>query len=286
MYRILYVILCLFYVQSLSARKVLSDIDLNDGNWVMVGVSLRNAKLHPVQDTLGTFILKDKNILSRIQNEWDFSPMFEDVCDYHYALKFYKNGELKLTLRLNLVCEYIILGGAAFDFTAEDLLKYRSYYKPINWSRITFKNMDVMKEAVNKMLVLPGVYPYMDIRPYKYNGYFTVGYDRLHWNANKDSLTRELSKNLRELSGRSDFHPVPTFIWVQGDFMNIRYEVYCDTDFMNFYRGPKITEWRSHLEYLDNVQIIVVGLSKENYQKVMAPVLQSLPENEKQEKNN
>jgi|GEM_PF-737372 len=286
MNKIILLIIVFSCANSLYARKVLSDINLNDGNWVMVGVSLRNAKLHPIQDSLGTFILKDKNILSRIQSEWDFSPMFDDVCDYHYALKFYRNGELKLTLRLNLVCEYIILGGAAFEFTPEDLLRYRTYYKPINWSRITFKNMDVMKEAVNRMLVLPGVYPYMDIKPYKYDGYFTIGYDRLHWNANKDSLTRELSKYVNEVTGRNDFHPVSTFVWVQGDLMSIRYEVYCDEDFMRFYDGPTVTEWRSHLEYLDNVQIIVVGLSKENYQKVMAPVLQNLPENESPEKNN
>jgi len=284
--RKLFAFFCLLsFLNSASARKVISELDFSSGNWVMVGVSLRNAKLHPVQDTLGTFICKDKNILRKIQNEWDFSPMFEDVCDYHYAIKFYKDGNLKLTLRLNLVCEYIVLGGAAFEFSPRDLLKYQSYYRPINWSRITFRNMDVMKEAVNRVLDLPNVYPYMDIQPYRYNGYYTVAYERLHWNANKDSLTTELVKTIRHMSGRTDFYPVPTFIMVQGNFMNIRYEVYCDQEFMNSYKGAIGTSWRSHLEYLDNVQLILIGLSKENYQKIMAPVLQSLPENEKTLKN-
>lgn len=246
----------------------------------MIGVSLRNATLHPVQDSLGTFICKDKNILSKIQEEWDFGPMFEDVCDYHYAIKFYKDGELKLTLRVNLNCRYITLGGAAFDFSPQDLLRYKSSFKPINWSRITFKNLEVLREAVQKIDSLPNVYPYQDIKPYLYSGYFTVGYENLFWNIDKDSLTNEVTKEIRTLSGRKDFYVMPTFVFVQGDYMRIRYEVYCEQAFLQSYRGPVTAGWRSHLEYSDQVQIITIGLSRENYQKIMAPVLQGVGESE------
>jgi hypothetical protein len=264
---------------NLQARKVLADLDLSNGNWVMIGVSLRNATLHPVQDTLGTFICKDKSILNKIREEWDFSPMFEDVCDYHYAIKFYKDGELKLTLRANLNCEYITLGGAAFDFTPKDLLKYRPFFKSINWSRITFRNQDVLKEAVRKISELPNVYAYQDIRPYLYSGYFTVGLDELHWNIDKDSLTREVMKEVRSLSGRRDFYAAPTFVFVQGDQMKMRYEIYCDPDFLKDYTGPVSAGWRSHLEYTEQIQIIMIGLSREAYQKIMAPVLQAADTN-------
>lgn len=277
--------LCLFCLSiQVYARKVLSELDFSSGNWVMVGVSLRNAKLHPVQDTLGTFICKDKTVLNKIQSEWDFGPMFEDICDYHYAIKFYRDGELKLTLRVNLNCQYITLGGASFDFTAKDLLKYRPFFKPINWSRITFKNMDVLKEAVQKISQLPGVYGYLDLKPYQYSGYFTVGYDQVHWNADKDSLTRELMREIKNLSGRTDFYAAPTFVFVQGDNMKIRYEVYCEKEFLDVYRGPVTAGWRSHMEYVDQIQIIVIGMGREAYQKIMAPVLQGLPAGEESEK--
>ena len=268
------------FIPEIQARKVLSDLDFSSGNWVMIGVSLRNATLHPVQDSLATFICKDKNILNKIQEEWDFGPMFDDVCDYHYAIKFYKDGELKQTLRVNLNCRYITIGGAAFDFSPQDLLKYKSYYKSINWSRITFRNLDILREAVQKIDSIPNVYPYQDIKPYLYSGYFTVGYENLHWNIDKDSLTKELTKEIRVLSGRKDFYVLPSFVFVQGDYMKIRFEVYCEQLFLESYRGPVTAGWRSHLEYTDQVQIITIGLSRENYQKIMAPVLQGGGEEE------
>lgn len=271
-----FVIVCLMIgCLGLQARRVLSDIDLSSGNWVMIGVSLRNATLHPIQDSLGTFICKDKATLAKIKEEWDFSPMFEDVCDYHYAIKFYRDGELKLTLRVNLNCQYITLGGAAFDFTPKDLLKYRSYFKPINWSRITFRNQDVLREAVRKISDLPNVYAYQDIRPYLFSGFFTVGYDELPWNADKDSLTKEITREIRSLSGRKDFYAAPTFVFVQGEVMKMRYEIYCESDFLTAYKGPVSAGWRSHLEYTDQIQIITIGLTREVYQKIMAPVLQA-----------
>lgn len=266
-------------IGQVQGRQVLAELDFSTGNWVMIGVSLRNATLHPIQDTLGTFICKDKTVLAKIKEEWDFSPMFEDVCDYHYAIKFYRDGELKQTLRVNLNCRYITVGGAAFDFTPQDLLKYRPSFKGINWSRITFRNIDVLKEAVRKMLELPNVYAYQDIRPYQYTGFFTVGYENLPWNSDKDSLTREVTKEIRAISGRRDFYVAPTFVFVQGDWMKIRYEVYCNSDFLDSYRGPVTAGWRSHLEYSDQIQVVMIGLSRENYQKIMAPVLQGGAEN-------
>lgn len=268
-----------------QARKVLSELDFSSGNWVMIGVSLRNATLHPIQDTLGTFICKDKTVLNKIKEEWDFSPMFEDVCDYHYAIKFYKDGELKQTLRLNLNCRYILLGGAAFDFTPQDLLKYRPSFKSINWSRITFRNQEVLREAVRKIVELPNVYPYQDIKPYLFSGYFTVGYENLNWNIDKDSLTKELTREIRAISGRKDFYAAPTFVFVQGDFMKIRFEVYCEKSFLESYNGPVTAGWRSHLEYSDQIQIITIGLSRDNYQKIMAPVLQGGGESESKSAN-
>lgn len=283
--KLLFLIILSISFPNAQARKVLAELDFSSGSWVMIGVSLRNATLHPIQDTLGTFICKDKGVMAKIHEEWDFSPMFDDVCDYHYAIKFYKDGELKQTLRVNLNCQYITLGGAAFDFSPKDLLKYRPYFKSINWSRITFRNLEVLREAVQKISSLPNVYAYQDIKPYLYSGYFTVGYENLTWNIDKDSLTKELTREIRSMSGRKDFYVAPTFVFVQGDFMKIRFEVYCEKSFLESYKGPITAGWRSHLEYSDQVQIITIGLSRDNYQKIMAPVLQGAGESEQKSAN-
>ena len=239
----------------------------------MVGVSLHNAKIHPVQDTLATFICKDVNTLKRVQQDWDFSPMFEDVCDYHYAIKFYQNGELKKTLRVNLVCNYILVEGAAYDFEVSDLLKYRPYYRQINWSRITFKDQEVLKQAVKRIEALPNVYPYFDFKPYLFSGFFTVRMDRLPWNANRDSLARAFRKQLIQDYQTREVYVAPGFYIVQGDYQQVRLEVYCEKSFYEDYEEDIQAPWRSHFEYIDQVQLIVVGLSKEGYQKIMEPVL-------------
>ena len=57
--------------------------------------------------------------------------------------------------------------------------------------------------------------------------------------------------------------------------MKMRYEIYCESDFLTAYKGPVSAGWRSHLEYTDHIQIITIGLTRDVYQKIMAPVLQA-----------
>lgn len=260
----------------LSARKVLSGLNFSEGEWKMVGVSLHNYHNLPIQEKLGTFILRDKQILQKMQMDWDFEEKFDDYCDYHYAFKFYQNGNLVRTLRANLLCNYISLGGLSYEFTQSDLLAFRRYFKPIRWSRIRFKDPELLKVAIHELEVLDDVYWYGDVKQYEFNGFFMTGVDSLPWNANRDSVADAITNQLALDLGRDDFYFNVSHWYMTDDlnYMHLRFRIYCPEDFYKSYpRKDVLASWRSQYSSQSFIQIMVIGLNKKDYYNAMKPHL-------------
>jgi hypothetical protein len=256
----------------LHAKKVLESLDFSTGRWVMIGVSLHNYQPLPIQSEVGTFIVKEPVVLKKIQDKWDFEEKYDDFCDYHYALKFYQNGELQLTLRANLHCNYITLGGFSYEYSQAQFEEFKMYFTPIRWSRIRYENMDLLQKAMGKLDKAPGVYWYGDVQQYNFKGQFLIEQNGVPWNADRDSLAAEMTDRIREKMGGDDFY-VDVWAWYLSDdwnTMDLRFNVYCDEPFYKKYKEDNVLiGWRSHLSEQNFIQIVVIGLNKEEYFKLM-----------------
>lgn len=272
MRKLLTVLLFLLSFSGIQAEKLLADLDLAQGKWVLVGVSLHNYHPLPIQEQVGTFIMADSYILKQIQQKWDFEEVFEDYCDYHYALKLYKDGELVRTFRVNLLCDYISNEGLSYRFSEKEFTEFRRYFKPIKWSRIRFKDLDLLKASVARLENIPNVYWYGDVKQYNFSGSFSVGIDHLPWNADKDSVIAAFSEQLTKATGREDFYANLKYWRVSEDleWMDLRLNLYCNEEFFKKYTLDNvITNWRNHFSSQSFVQIVVIGLSQEDYYKAM-----------------
>lgn len=267
------VFICSLFSLSLNAERLLDDLDMEQGRWEMIGVSLHNYHHLDIQDQLGTFIVRDQYILKQIREKWDFEEVFEDYCDYHYALKFYKDGELVKTMRVNLLCDYISIGGMSYRFSKKDFTEYKRYFKPIRWSRIRFRDLDLLKVAVNNLDDIPNVYWYGDVKMYNFKGMFTTQMDSLPWNTDKDSVIEAVSNQIANQLGREDFY-IALHYWTISDdleWMNLRLQIFCEEDFFAEYtrKKPYILRWRDHFSEQSFVQIVVIGMNRDEYFKKM-----------------
>lgn len=255
-----------------QGKAILEDLDLSTGKWEMIGVSLTNYKLLPIQLDLGTFIVKESHVIKKMQESWDFEQKFDDYCDYHYALKFYRNGELMKTIRLNLVCNYVSVGGLSYEYSMDDFMDYRRYYRSIRWSRIRFKDYDLLQRSVGVLDDAPDVYWYGDVQQYNFSGEFSITIDDLPWDANRDSVIAEVTADIQDRMGREDFY-ISTKYWLISDdleHMTLRLNVYCDEDLYKDYAYDNvITRWRGHFSEQSFVQIVVIGMSQSEYYKYM-----------------
>ncbi len=267
--KILLVWICFWgTVQGLEAKKLLEDLDLSTGRWEMVGVSLTNYQPVAIQEKLGTFIMSDPTILRQIQQKWSFEETYEDYCEYHYALKFYRNGDLQKTLRVNLRCNYITDEAFSYRFTEKDLTEFQRGFKPIRWSRIRYSDLDLLQTAVTQLDRMPGVYWYGDVKQFNFDGEFSVAVNDLPWNVNRDSLVESLTDLMRSRTGRDDFYITQKYWLLSDDFekMSLKLNIFCDEPFFKSYNlGGVVTNWRNHLSEQSFVQIVVIGMSKEEY---------------------
>ncbi|MFK7969793.1 MAG: hypothetical protein AB8F95_05465 [Bacteroidia bacterium] len=260
-------ILLFFGVQ---ARQVLTGFDFDEGNWALVGVPLHNYQDIPIQQELGAFILKNASELKQIQTNWNLETTFEDNCDYHYALKFYKDGNLVETVKLNLYCGYLTRDGLSYRFQEKHFETFKQKAKPINWSRITFGTVERMKQAISKLSKQPDVYFYDDPNPYKYPGFFTISVNNLPWDTNVDSVDQVVRKALEGEAGRTDFYLARQYYYVRGDIMFVRYLVNCDESFSSEVPDEKqVLTWRSHFQAADSVRLVAIGVSKKRYKRIM-----------------
>jgi len=265
-----FVVLLVDY-QVVYGDKLLKDMDLTNGNWEMVAISLHNAVPSTEQKELGSFVLRNMQILKVMQTKWDYVMMFNDNCDYHYALKFYRNKQLVKTLKVNTICKYITSGSFSYTFEMNDLVKYRDDFQPIPWSRVRFSNVGNLRMAVKKLATLPEAYLYDDPKPFDYDGFIIVSRAKLNWNVNKDSLLQKISKGIETETGAKQFYVVPYLQKMgQDGKMTAQYQVFCDEYTAQKYKGADLaTSWRSHLADVDFLQLIVVGVDKESFFKIM-----------------
>lgn len=260
----------LLYALSSHGKAVLQDLKLDQGDWVIIGIPVHNYRAVPVQKDLGTFITKDKNLMKTIQQGWDLDLTFEDKCDYHYALKFYCDDQLIRTVKLNLYCGYLTSDGMSYEFAPQRFDEFKQHAKPIDWSRISFADLSLLKRAVETLENKPDVYWYEDVQPYKYSGFFMLAVNGLPWNADVDSLDRVMKQNLAGEIKDDDFYLKKYFHVIRGDKLYVRYMVNCDP-FLAQRVAPenRYLPWRSHLEQTDSVRIVAIGLNQERYRKIM-----------------
>jgi hypothetical protein len=279
-----YILILIFFSlpgsASLQAKMILREINFDEGNWVLVGVPLHNYKLLPIQKELGTFIIRNDTLLKEIRENWDFPLTFEDKCDYHYELKFYRDEELQLTLRLNLYCGYITYDDMSYEFNTTEFERIRLGATPIDWSRISFVDMDLLKSAVATLDTVGDIFWYEDVKPYYFSGYTLIGLNELPWYADLDSLQHEVENSIRNQAEEDSFYLKPYFHIIRGDNLYVRYFVHCERDFAESeyaesdLLGNQFLRWRSHLADKDSVSIVAIGLDKLRYRELMEKALE------------
>jgi hypothetical protein len=253
-----------------SAIPVLNGLGFDSGDWAIIGVPVHNYQALPVQRDLGTFITRDMGLMKKIQKDWDLESTFEDKCDYHYALKFYRNGELMRTVKLNLHCGYLTWDGMSYEFNPVRFEEFRTAARPIDWSRISFADLSLVKQAIHALDTDPNVYWYDDVYPYTYPGYFMLAVNNLPWNANLDSLDVAVKKNLVGEIASNNFYLKKYFHVVRNDKLYVRYMVNCESQIANRVSPQmRYLKWRSHLQEADSVRIVAIGINQGRYQKLM-----------------
>ena len=259
----------------LSAKKILQGLDLSSGEWIMVGVPLYNYNMQPLQTSLGAFHCKVRLVLQDMQNNWEFEEFYDDYCDYHYALKFYQNGDLKKSLLVNLTCQYITDGNFSYKFPKSFFTQHQSLYRKTAWSRIRYGSLDALKIAVNEINQHDDLYWYGDVKQYDFNGSFMLGYENLPWNANKDSIISALGDQLSDSLQTDKFYITTRCWYLSDDFekMSLRLMVFCNQDLYTQYTKQKnnlaLSKWRNLLSNQNFIQVMVIGINKERYFKMM-----------------
>jgi hypothetical protein len=252
----------------LQADQILSDLDFTRGNWTLVGVPVHNYRMLPVQTELGTFVCKDRDLLQDLQKDWDFGLTFDDKCDYHYSLKFYRDGELVRTLSLNLYCNYITSNGLSYQFAPEEFDRIRASARQVAWSRINFSDLDVLKKAINTLDRAGDVYWYEDVQQYQYPGFFMLSVNDLPWSADRDSLKDVVDRQLFLQLGTDDFYLQEYFHIVRDDRLFVRYIVNSEPALAERIDHVNVT-WRSHLHDRDSVSILAIGIDEQRYRRLM-----------------
>lgn len=268
----LFVVLLQFIpLQNAFSKQLLKDLDFEEGTWVMVAVSLHNYKLHPYQEKFGTFVMKNQENMKQMKEEWSFDMMFEDYCDYHYAIKFYKDGKLKETFLINLNCNYITKGKLAYHFTPNDLFKFSNDFQRVSWSRVRYKNIQDIQKSVKKLVKATDVYLYNDFKPYDYSGWFVIHKDDLYWNPDKDSLENAVAEEIYQNTGIKNFYIKQYMYYLDEKFkLKMFYYVYSEEALFKKYTLNNVTgAWRKHEEDRGYIQLVVVGVGKKQFYKII-----------------
>jgi len=261
--------------QRASAEALLADLDLSGGTWEMVCVSVHNHNSSPLQHRLGTFAMQSLRIMREMQQNWHFRPTYDDYCDYHFVLKFYREKKLMKTLRVNAVCNYISEGVLSYEFDPDLLLTYESHYKKLPWSLVRYKDLNQLRNAVPRLIDAPFVYIYQDVNPYLYDGYFVSGTPFLPWHVDRDSVLNALQGQLNQQMGTGKFYAVPYIFFVSDnrEQISLRFLVYCSEELSRKCPAKDMTaSWRSHMDYRDpeeRIELVVIGVDDKNYFKIV-----------------
>lgn len=254
---------------SIYAKKVFGDLDFTQGEWALIGVPLHNYQSMPIQKELGTFISKDVSFMQRVQQRWDLVRTFEDKCDYHYALKFYKDGKLIETVKLNLHCGYLTHNNFSYTFDPTEFDLFKKHSNSIGWSRISFADLDLLKTAIQKLDATQDIYWYQDVEQYLYSGYFMVSVNGLPWSTNMDSLNATLQTQISQQTGGQPFYLKKYYHVFRSDYLYVRYIVNCDASLPKQVQLNQTLSWRSHLAGTDSVRIVAIGVDEKKYWEIM-----------------
>ncbi|RMG17230.1 MAG: hypothetical protein D6730_24220 [Bacteroidetes bacterium] len=265
----LFTFLWLICILTAHSRHVFGHLNFAQGQWALVGVPLHNYKALPVQKELGTFITKDATFMQQIQQDWDLEMTFEDKCDYHYALKFYLDGKLVETAKLNLYCGYLTVDGFSYTFDPQEFERFKQHANPIHWSRISFADLHLLKKAIQKLDTTEDVYWYEDVQQYQYPGYFMFGINALPWSADLDSLYQAVTAQIRIQTHSSDFYLQKYYHLIRGDYLYVRYILNCEPSLAGQLDFKQTLGWRSHLAGKDSVRIVAIGIDEQRYWELM-----------------
>jgi len=254
---------------SLRADRILSNLDFSSGDWSVIGVPIHNVQMLPVQSELGTFVLKDKGLMNRMKQQWDLNMTFQDKCDYHYELKFYRNGDLKRTLKVNLVCATLYDDGLSYSFSPQLFEEIRKIAKPVDWSRISFGNLDVLRKAIRVLDNTPGIYWYKDIQPYRYSGYFMIRVLGIPWEEDIETVHTNVHDMVQERIQSQDFYLQEFLTTVVNDKRAVKYYVYCEKHLADRYGSGQYIPWRTHFTGKDSIQIVAIGVDIRKYMQLM-----------------
>lgn len=249
---------------------MLEDLDFSHGEWELVGVSLHNYWIVPIQNEVRHFVLRNREILQEMKKTWDFPQTYNDYCEHHYALRFYKDGKMVKFLKVNLHCGYISEGGLSYKMDSSYFTRYKAYYYPLKLSRVGYRSLENMRKAINILSGKPDVWLYYDPIPYQYDGYFVVGVDNLPWNANRDSVLQEMQKKIENLTQSNDFYLKQYIYFIEEGIQAIRYEVYCNKPLAS--KVPdnvKTAHWRHHFQFTDRIDLVFVGINKKEYFQIV-----------------
>ncbi|MDX2283017.1 MAG: hypothetical protein NW241_02600 [Bacteroidia bacterium] len=267
--RIIGCLLILHAPAALRADRVLNGLNFLAGEWALVGLPLHNYHLLPVQEELGAFISHDREFMLELQNRWDLEATYEAKCDYHYALKLYQNGELIRTLLLNLHCGYLSLDGIDYAFDPEEFNRFRGRATTVAWSRISFSDLNDLRQAIQTLDQVSDVYWYEDVKPYLYPGFIMLSYTGLSWDADLDSLKSAVHQQIAQKTGSEDFYLQEYFHLIRDDRMQVRYLVNCDERLASVLADQAVLRWRNHLYNRDAVYILAIGVDELRYRTLM-----------------
>jgi len=259
---------------------VLNALDLAQGHWEMAAVRLHNYKQLPLQEELGTFLVQDPQVLAQMQVAWKQQPFYEDYCDYHYALKFYRDRQLVKTLLLNLDCGYITDGQLNYRFAPEQLVRFRAHFVRVPWSHIRFTDLKLMRKAIDKIAAQPNYYFYSETTPYHYDGCFVLKTTRHTWDEKLDSIQDVLRAHIAHYAGRNDFYIQSKLLFADdAGRISYRHDVYCNKGLAARYLAQDernlVCGWQSHFELVGEAQpslgLVVVGINEAGYKQLMRP---------------
>ncbi len=252
-----------------SSDPILSNLNLDKGKWSIVGIPIHNFQMLPVQKQLGTFVLEDESFIQHLQKKWNLEMTFRDKCDYHYELKFYRDGELKRTLKVNLVCGTLYDDGLSYSFSPQLFEEVRKAAKPVDWSRITFGDIDLLRKAIRVLDNTPGVYWYKDVQPYRYSGFFMIRVVGIPWEEDLDVVFDNIRKMVQERIGSTDFHLQQFLTTVSQGKRVAKYQIYCEEPLADRYGKGQYIRWRPHFFEQDSVQIVAIGVDIKRYVSLM-----------------
>lgn len=247
----------------LTLYALLGDLDLREGEWTLIGVSLPNHLSHPLQKQFPSFILQDKQVLLQLQSLWRSSPTYQDHCDYQYVLKIYQGCHLRKTLRVHLSCGYITEGTNSYHFPEEWLLGFASAFQPAFWGQAWFREYTALRTAAEEILKECRLYAYEDLMPYLYEGNFVIGADSLLPPV-ADSVAQALIEQVQQTfpKGQAYLHRTWSFADEKGRLF-MRMQVACSqADFQRYGKGlPLAVGWHSHWTEGEPVRVILLGRS-------------------------